>query len=227
MPEKTPALDVRSLPPVRRHAEIFRAFDALEPGAAFVLVNDHYPKPLLYQFQMEHPGQFEWNVLETGPDRHRVEIERRKGSPSRTVTDYLEADHRRLDRILENVRRQARGGALEGAAGSFGEFSTGLNRHIDAEEDVLFPAFEQLTGVTEGPTTAMRFEHVEIRRLLGEVASALAAGHAERATASIGELHGVLAAHNMKEEGVLYPVTDEAAGSARAVDDLVRRMQAI
>ena len=39
-------LDVREIPPVRRHTLIFEAFDALEPGSGFELVNDHDPKPL-------------------------------------------------------------------------------------------------------------------------------------------------------------------------------------
>ena len=39
-------LDVRSEPPVRRHALIFETFDALAPGAGFGLANDHDPKPL-------------------------------------------------------------------------------------------------------------------------------------------------------------------------------------
>ena len=46
------------------------------------------------------------------------------------------------------------------------EFTCGLSRHINVEEGVLFPTFEQMTGMTTGPTTVMRSEHVEIRRLM-------------------------------------------------------------
>jgi uncharacterized protein (DUF2249 family) len=55
--EKT--LDVRSIPPKEKHPTIFEAFDALHPGDHFVLVNDHDPKPLYYQFQAERPGEME------------------------------------------------------------------------------------------------------------------------------------------------------------------------
>ncbi len=44
-------LDVREMAPRIRHPKIFETFDALAPGAAFILVNDHDPKPLLYQFR--------------------------------------------------------------------------------------------------------------------------------------------------------------------------------
>jgi uncharacterized protein (DUF2249 family) len=69
-------LDVRTEPPARRHALIFDTYEQLGPGAGFVLVNDHDPKPLYYQFAAEHAGQFSWDYLEQGPDQWRVRIGR-------------------------------------------------------------------------------------------------------------------------------------------------------
>ena len=69
-------LDVRSAPPAQRHAQIFETFDALAPGSAFELVNDHDPKPLYYQLAAEHPGEFTWDYLEQGPQVWRVRIGR-------------------------------------------------------------------------------------------------------------------------------------------------------
>jgi uncharacterized protein (DUF2249 family) len=69
-------LDVRQEPPARRHDLIFESYDALEAGAGFVLVNDHDPKPLRYQFEAEHTGQFTWDYLEQGPQVWRVRIGR-------------------------------------------------------------------------------------------------------------------------------------------------------
>jgi uncharacterized protein (DUF2249 family) len=71
--EKT--IDVRSVAPAQRHPMIFNTFEALRPGESFVLVNDHDPKPLFYQFQAEYTGQFDWEYLEKGPD-WRVRIGR-------------------------------------------------------------------------------------------------------------------------------------------------------
>ncbi|WP_243094112.1 DUF2249 domain-containing protein [Thermus thalpophilus] len=70
-------LDVRSIPPRERHPRIFGVFDGLAPGESFVLVNDHDPKPLYYQFQAEWPGAFAWEYLEAGPEVWRVRITRR------------------------------------------------------------------------------------------------------------------------------------------------------
>lgn len=70
-------LDVREMAPRIRHPKIFEAFDALAPGAAFILINDHDPKPLLYQFRFERADQFGWRYLEEGPEVWRVEIAKR------------------------------------------------------------------------------------------------------------------------------------------------------
>lgn len=69
-------LDVRTIPPRQRHPLIFETFDALAPGEAIELVNDHDPKPLYYQFQAERPGQLDWQYLEQGPETWRVRITR-------------------------------------------------------------------------------------------------------------------------------------------------------
>jgi uncharacterized protein (DUF2249 family) len=69
-------LDVRQVPPAQRHPLIFNTFEALQPGESFILVNDHDPKPLYYQFQAERTGQFGWNYLEQGPVVWRVEVEK-------------------------------------------------------------------------------------------------------------------------------------------------------
>ena len=67
-------LDVRSEPPARRHSLIFDTYDALGSGQGFVLVNDHDPKPLWYQFDAEYAGAFSWDYLEEGPEVWRVRI---------------------------------------------------------------------------------------------------------------------------------------------------------
>lgn len=67
-------LDLRPVPPPQRHPLIDATFDSLQPGEAFVLVNDHDPRPLYYAFHYERPGQFTWEYLEQGPDVWRIRI---------------------------------------------------------------------------------------------------------------------------------------------------------
>jgi uncharacterized protein (DUF2249 family) len=61
-------------PPQIKHKVIFEAFDSLAAGEAMLLVNDHDPMPLYYQFQATRGGQFFWDYLEHGPEIFRVKI---------------------------------------------------------------------------------------------------------------------------------------------------------
>jgi len=66
--------DVRPHPPAKRHDMIFEAFEALEPGEAFVFTNDHDPKPLYYQMEAESEEPFEWEYLLAMPKEWKVKI---------------------------------------------------------------------------------------------------------------------------------------------------------
>jgi uncharacterized protein (DUF2249 family) len=77
-----PELDVRTLPPAQRHESIFAAYHALAPGSGFLLINDHDPKPLRYQFEAEHAGEFTWDYLEEGPQDWKVRIGRPATAPA-------------------------------------------------------------------------------------------------------------------------------------------------
>jgi uncharacterized protein (DUF2249 family) len=225
----TEEIDVRTIPPADRHARIFAAFDRLAPGERFILVSDHPPKPLLYTFQAERPAAFDWNVLQAGPGLFRVEIARRgEAGGGRAVTECLMTDHRRLDAILAETGALVAAGDFGGAGRQFDAFACGLDRHIGMEEQVLFPVFEQATGITTGgPTEVMRQEHVAIRGFVAAAAAAIRAREAGAFSAAVLSLRDTLGPHNVKEEHILYPMTDNAAGGARERDDIVRRMQAV
>ncbi|PKN83118.1 MAG: hemerythrin [Chloroflexi bacterium HGW-Chloroflexi-9] len=67
-------VDLRGMEPRLRHPLVFKTFDGLAPGEALLLVNDHDPKPLFYQFQAERPGEAEWEPQEAGPERWVIRI---------------------------------------------------------------------------------------------------------------------------------------------------------
>jgi uncharacterized protein (DUF2249 family) len=57
-----------------RHPKIFETFEGLKPGEFMLLVNDHDPRPLQYQFMIEREGEFSWEYLQEGPDLWKVAI---------------------------------------------------------------------------------------------------------------------------------------------------------
>ncbi len=66
--------DVRPIPGRVKHAQIFQRWFDLPVGQHFILLNDHDPVPLYYQFAAEFPGTFTWEYLERGPEEFRVKI---------------------------------------------------------------------------------------------------------------------------------------------------------
>lgn len=46
-------LDLREIPPPKRHPKIFDAFEDLDSGEALTIVNDHEPTPLYHQMAAE------------------------------------------------------------------------------------------------------------------------------------------------------------------------------
>ncbi len=73
--------DVRVIPCRQKHAMIFARWADLPIGDHFVLINDHDPVPLYYQFAAMFPGAFTWDYVVPGPDEYRVRITRVAASP--------------------------------------------------------------------------------------------------------------------------------------------------
>ncbi len=66
--------DIRPYAPAERHEMVFRAFDELKAGEAFVFTNDHDPKPLYYQMEAESREPFSWEYLEAAGDVWKVKV---------------------------------------------------------------------------------------------------------------------------------------------------------
>ncbi len=78
----TTLIDARCMPPLDRHAIIFSTFDALQPGEAFDLVNNHDPVPLYFRFKSNRQGQFEWHYIVQGPAHWQVRIAKAAPCPA-------------------------------------------------------------------------------------------------------------------------------------------------
>jgi regulator of cell morphogenesis and NO signaling len=222
----TRTVDVRELQGPDHCQTVLGAFDSLAPGETLVVTSGHAPRKLLRHLQADRKGEFEWSPLEQGPQRFRTEITRRAAARGslRGVKEALAWDHDRLEKIEARAFGLHANGDAAGARAAWSEFELGLRRHIGFEEQVLFPEFERATGTSGGggPTFVMKIEHRRIEGLLEAIGRALAGDGAPRPLRA--ELHAVLGEHNAKEEGVLYPMTDQCLGEAES-DALVARVQ--
>lgn len=123
--------DVRDIPCRVKHAQIIQRWHDLPVGRHFVLINDHDPVPLYYQFEAFFPGAFTWEYLLAGPEEFHVKITRQSptAAPAAPVPSCGHAappatsaggdlDLRGLpppepmQRILERVERTPPGGIL-------------------------------------------------------------------------------------------------------------------
>jgi uncharacterized protein (DUF2249 family) len=67
-------MDVRPIPCSIKHGLILKTWFNLPVGDYFILLNDHDPVPLRYQFEAEFPGAHKWEYVQRGPDEFRVRI---------------------------------------------------------------------------------------------------------------------------------------------------------
>jgi len=131
-----------------------------------------------------------------------------------SITDYMQQDHVLIDRIAERAAAAAAAGDLAGIERDGTLFLQRLERHIEMEENLLFPAFEERTGMTAaGPSVQMRAEHEQMHGIFQQMRDAIAAKDAagwQRASQALLE---VLVPHNLKEEQMMYPMLDDAMGA--------------
>lgn len=132
---------------------------------------------------------------------------------SGAITDFLAADHDRLDGLLQ--RALVRPGEVD--LDHFGQFREGLLRHIAMEEKILLPAAREARGGEPLPVARrLRIDHGAITSLLVPTPT----------PELVAELRSILGPHNVVEEepGGLYEACDGLL--APRAGELVERMRA-
>ena len=125
-----------------------------------------------------------------------------------TIGGYFRNDHDRLDALLQSFQTLKRRNCSK-AKEAFTQFKSSLERHIRWEEELLFPLWEEKTGMSDGgPTFVMRHEHRRIEEQLQAIDRNITGDNADN-TEPEQALLALLAAHNLKEERVLYPAIDQ------------------
>jgi regulator of cell morphogenesis and NO signaling len=139
-------------------------------------------------------------------------IKERTMSEQTTITTFYEADHDRLDELFKTYQRLKRSDFAK-AKDAFKEFKISLQRHIVWEEELLFPTWEEKTGMVEdGPTPMMRHEHSQIKQLLDAIHQKLERQNPETDQEEQALLN-LLSSHNRKEERALYPAIDNVTSA--------------
>jgi len=139
-----------------------------------------------------------------------------------SILAFLTQDHRHCDDRYAAAEENVAAGRWDEAGQSWTTYRNALETHLNREESYLFPAFEAQTGNTQGPTAMMRMEHEQMRSLISEMDEAIVARDADSFLGLAETLMILNQQHNMKEEQILYPMSDQVLDDP---DMLVKQMQ--
>lgn len=126
-----------------------------------------------------------------------------------SISQYLSDDHNRIDEFFADADAAAACSEWHQCMAAFTAGQQALLKHIQAEENVLFPACEAASGRHTGPTQVMRLEHQQLRDILTRMQQAATDWNNDEYLSLSGALHQVLIQHNHKEETILYPMADQ------------------
>jgi len=120
----------------------------------------------------------------------------------------MKHEHRECDTLFAKAEEAIATGNWDEANKTFLAFANETLRHFKKEEEELFPTFEAQTGMTQGPTQVMRYEHEQVRGLVGNMAEALENNDKDACLSLTDSMMILLQQHNMKEEQMLYAMCD-------------------
>lgn len=135
------------------------------------------------------------------------------------IASFLTEDHRACDALLAEAETAAQAGRWPETVAMLDRFAAAVRCHLDREEAILFPAFEQATGSRQGPTAVMRMEHEQVRAMLLQLDAAASSRDRGRFLGLAESLMVLVQQHNMKEEQILYPMCDQVLVDAKALTD--------
>jgi hemerythrin-like domain-containing protein len=124
------------------------------------------------------------------------------------ISQFMTNEHRACDTTFAEAEQAAANGDWKKTEEVFLAFSNETLTHFKREEDELFPTFEAHTGSTEGPTQVMRYEHDQVKGLIGKMAEAIEDQDKDAYLSLCESMMILLQQHNMKEEQMLYAMCE-------------------
>ncbi len=124
------------------------------------------------------------------------------------ISQFMTQEHRTCDTEFAAAEQAAANGDWGTAEEDFMIFANDALRHFKREEEELFPVFEAQTGSSEGPTMVMRYEHEQVKGLIGKMAEAIESQDKDAYLSLCESMMILLQQHNMKEEQMLYAMCE-------------------
>lgn len=144
---------------------------------------------------------------------------------SETISGFLTQDHRNCDEEFAKLENSVASENWSEVEKIFESFSSDLKHHFNMEEKVMFPTFEEQTGMSGGPTQVMRMEHSQMLQVLENMENDIQKKDKDHFFGLSETLMMLMQQHNMKEEQMLYRMADMHLGAQ--VDSVVSQMKSL
>ncbi len=173
----------------------------------------------------ELKGEVIWAPLLRGPDLWKGEITKFTTNDAihTSIVGYMSFDHKRCDELYAEAEAAWNEGDSATATELLKSFDLGMKRHLGEEENILFPSFTAATGMEGGPVQVMLMEHDQMRGVLTQMQEAIDADDLDTAFANGDTMVILMQQHNVKEEGILYPMLEQHAGPD--LEETIRNLQ--
>jgi len=220
-------VDISQIADEKKLETIINSYKTLNEGEELILVNSESLLSLIENFQNQFWGEYDWQPLASGPELWKGKIIKRNSDDviSESIKHFMEIDHSRCDQLYADGEAAFLDDQVQEGKDLIEAFVLNMGRHFDMEEEIFFPAFEERTGMTQGPTQVMRMEHQQMRNILIQMKDAVTADDSETVLSAGETLLILMQQHNMKEEGMLYPMADGQISDIS--ESLLKRMQLI
>jgi len=140
-----------------------------------------------------------------------------------TISAFMAGHHKECDELFAQAEEAIADNNWADGVPKWSQFASELEKHFTREESILFPEFESQTGMVGGPTQMMRMEHEQMRSLVSEINKASSSQDKEQFLALSETLMITMQQHNMKEEQILYPMTDQSLPNGSDIIDRMRQ----
>lgn len=100
---KIEKMDIRTLPPVKRHQVLLDLFRNLPAGESFEFINDHDPKPLYYSFRAMFGDAVGWEYLQKDPGEWKIRVAKTEQTEERS--DMIDNSHQQSSNGIRVIKQ--------------------------------------------------------------------------------------------------------------------------
>jgi len=218
-------LDLAQVAADRREEKISEQLKALGDRDVLTIRSNEDFSRIIAGLKEKNRHGFIWSPLSSGPDLWKGEMLKTGAGDAvhTSVIEFMSSDHRRCDDLYAEGESLGMEGNWEQARELLKSFVLGMRRHFFIEQELVFPAFTGATGMTGGPVQVMIMEHDQMKSVLDKMENAINADDSEMVNGLGETLLILMQQHNVKEEGILYPMIDQhLQGEA---EELISRAQ--